>query len=537
MLYPKLKKVYSRSELYEFFQITSDELQFINQVRPRKDKNLLGFLILLKCYLILGYPPRQTTDISEKVIDWIAHQIDRSPSLFKEYDWKSRVWERHLALIREFTGFRACNFDDLQELSRWLIEQRGRLDSSKELFIAAIQKCRASRLELPSENELRRLVNSSRQRFFDQFYQNVWRKIDPRTLELMNQCLESFDGEMSRYDWMKSSPGSLKLKTILDEIKKLNFIKEFKVKKDSFSNLSQDILHEFRDRARAEDSYQMQRHPIKVRYTFLTIILYFRQSEVTDHIVKLFLDLIRRIEKKAKKSLENQLVRNIKKVYGKQRILYKIARAATSNPDNTVREVIFKGVSEETLNRIVNEFELEKQEADYEISWAKAMKRKYSFHYRKMLKPILETLVFFVNNPAHQPILDGLRPMRKYLNTKHPLYPEYEQVPDSFFTGQWEDVVFQETKNGRRIVRYYFELCVLQKLAKALKCKEIWVEGAYLYRNPDLDLPQDWHENRLEYFEKLKIPTIAENFIEPIRKEMAYSLKEANEFFAQKQDV
>jgi len=40
----------------------------------------------------------------------------------------------------------------------------------------------------------------------------------------------------------------------------------------------------------------------------------------------------------------------------KKRILYEIAQAATGNPDNTVREVIFKEVSGETLNRIVDEF-------------------------------------------------------------------------------------------------------------------------------------------------------------------------------------
>ena len=49
----------------------------------------------------------------------------------------------------------------------------------------------------------------------------------------------------------------------------------------------------------------------------------------------------------------------------KKRILYKISHAATENPDNTVREVIFKGVSGETLNRIVDEFKIEKQEAGF----------------------------------------------------------------------------------------------------------------------------------------------------------------------------
>ena len=110
-------------------------------------------------------------------------------------------------------------------------------------------------------------------------------------------------------------------------------------------------------------------------------------------------------------------------------------------------------------------------------------------------------------------------------------------MPAKLLNSPWKDVVYEETKKGCRVVKHYFELCVLQKLEKALKCKEIWVEGSYRFRNPDDDLPHDWEQSRLQYCEKLKIPSNAEDFIEPIRKEMIGSLQEANEFFSRKQDV
>ena len=46
MPYPRLKETYSKSELHEFFQITNDELQFINEARPKKDKNFLKATLL-----------------------------------------------------------------------------------------------------------------------------------------------------------------------------------------------------------------------------------------------------------------------------------------------------------------------------------------------------------------------------------------------------------------------------------------------------------------------------------------------------------
>ena len=442
MPYPKLKKQYLKSELFEFFKVTDEELSFISNARPKKDKNRLGFSSFLKSYQLLGYPPRQKSDIHKEIVEWIAHQIDISPSLFKEYDWKSRVWERHLALIRTFTGFRVGQFDDHQELSRWLIEKAGQANSETELLNAAIHKCRERMLELPSENELRRLVNSSRQKFFERFYQNVLNKAGSNAQRLMEKCLEEAEKEGERYCWIKSKPDRLGMKSILEEIKKLKFLKEFHIEPGiCFDGISPEILQQLKNRAYPEDSYQMRRHPLAIRCTLMSVLIHFRQMEVTDNIVRLFLELIRKIEKKADTSMEKKLIRNIKKVFRKNKILYKIARASMENPEGTVREVIFTEVGEEILSRIVAEFEGESQEADYEKARARTMKIKYGRHYRRMLKPVLETLEFRANNPAHQPILEGLELVRKYMSTRRNYYPENEKIPEKLLTGHWKDLV------------------------------------------------------------------------------------------------
>ena len=47
--------------------------------------------------------------------------------------------------------------------------------------------------------------------------------------------------------------------------------------------------------------------------------------------------------------------------------------------------------------------------------------------------------------------------------------------------------------------RITYEICVLQTLREKLRCKEIWVVGADLYRNPDDDLPADFEPHRGTY--------------------------------------
>ena len=77
----------------------------------------------------------------------------------------------------------------------------------------------------------------------------------------------------------------------------------------------------------------------------------------------------------------------------------------------------------------------------------------------------------------------------------------------------------------------------MQKLEKAIKNKEIWVEGSYRYRDPDQDLPQDWAKIWITYCAKHKIPRKAEDFINPIKEELTLALQKANDFFSEKQDV
>ncbi|MCF6249556.1 MAG: hypothetical protein L3J69_19700 [Desulfobacula sp.] len=84
-----------------------------------------------------------------------------------------------------------------------------------------------------------------------------------------------------------------------------------------------------------------------------------------------------------------------------------------------------------------------------------------------MLKPILETLALRTSNPVYAPILDGLITIQKYLDKKYSYYPDTEKIPLELLKNTSEEL-WADKKNGTiRIVKHYFELCVLQKLEKA----------------------------------------------------------------------
>jgi TnpA family transposase len=71
---------------------------------------------------------------------------------------------------------------------------------------------------------------------------------------------------------------------------------------------------------------------------------------------------------------------------------------------------------------------------------------------------------------------------------------------------------------------------VLQKLERALKCKEIWVEGASTFRNPSEDLPPDWEDEdqRVRYYQEVHQPIEVQSFTDPLRQEMSAALTAFN---------
>jgi TnpA family transposase len=90
-------------------------------------------------------------------------------------------------------------------------------------------------------------------------------------------------------------------------------------------------------------------------------------------------------------------------------------------------------------------------------------------------------------------------------------------------------VIDTDDKGNERINRINYEICVLQALREKLRCKEIWVEGADRFRNPDEDLPQDFSENRDFYYQDLGHSQDADQFVQELKTNMYAALNSLNQ--------
>jgi hypothetical protein len=163
-----------------------------------------------------------------------------------------------------------------------------------------------------------------------------------------------------------------------------------------------------------------------VRLTWLAAFAYVRGRAITDGLVDLLIETIHHIGARAERKVERELLEDLKRVSGKQNLLFELADAALTNPDGIVREVVYPVVGEQTLRDLVKEWKA--TGPTYRTTLCTVIRNSYSGHYRQMVPQLLETLAFRSNNEVHQPVIRALEIVKRYAGTKR-LFEKSWQSP------------------------------------------------------------------------------------------------------------
>jgi TnpA family transposase len=486
--------------------------------------------LLLKAVNYLGYVPDSLEMIPPEVRTFVAGQLGLLWDRSETYAWSSRTRDQHLAQIRQHSGWRPPTAGDKIVLEVWLREQAAySAHTSELLFDVTCQRFHEQRIELPSEGELRRLVNAALNGFYQDIHRQVAEVLSPEVRTSIDQLLVVSETEtISRFERLKTDPGKSGVDNFQAEVEKLRVIRALGIGSAVFESLPWKVLQVLKRRAMNETATEMRDHPEMIRYGLIGCFLHIRATEVTDDITRMAVDLIHRLDKRSEKQIQKEWLANLERVEGKMQILSRVAEAVVGEPDGIVRNVIFPKVKEETFNNLVAEFRLKSPQL--RLLRQTVMQQKFARHYRRMLPTLLETLQFRSEN-SFQPIIEALEVIRRHIRLHAEHFPTGEEIPlDGIVTPKWREKVLGEGEDEPRVNRRYYELCVLEKLEKALKCKEVWVEGSYAFRNPNQDLPGDWNDEtrRALHYSDLGKPQDAATFIASLKQRLAGALEQFN---------
>ena len=153
----------------------------------------------------------------------------------------------------------------------------------------------------------------------------------------------------------------------------------------------------------------------EIRLTLLAALLHCREREITDTLVDLLITTVHRINARAEKKVVDELVSDLKRVSGKESILFGITEAAVEAPGGVVRDVIYPAAGgEQTLIALMGEYKA--KGSSFRQHKQRVFKASYTSHYRHGLVELIQALDFRSANTAHRPMIEALELIKRYSN-------------------------------------------------------------------------------------------------------------------------
>lgn len=530
-----MKQNWTVDELEVFWTLHPEELKLLQN---KSGKTRLIFVFMLKYFQLFNHFPSNKDIVSPSVLSYLAKQVDVEDVILKTSYFINRTSDVYRQQIREFLDFRPSKKSDVSPFTNWLIEKV--LPEGKDSMLFLKEKAytyfRNLKIEPFSSKKIERYIKSALTTFENSLFQKISDSLTHNNKKSLIDLLELQENQSPEVYYLrhlKQDAGNVSLESILEEVKKINCIQQIELPKTLFNGISHRILEKYKARIMSERPSEIRDHPDFTKYATLSMFCYVRNQEIIDNLIDLLIQVIHKIGKKSEDKVNKKIITELKKVDGKKSILLDLARVAVSNPDGIIKEVVYPVVKPETLQEIIKESELTRSYKEQVYTF---MRASYSSHYRRMLAPILETISFESNNTLHRPVLKALKILKKHLDSTSIYYPAKEHIPiKGVIKPGWQELIVEKLeKNDKgdkqeRVNRVNYEIAVLKALREGLRCKEIWVNGANRYRNPDEDLPADFDEKRDEYYLALNKPKEAEEFTSKLQQEMRDALSMFND--------
>lgn len=542
-----VKQHWEEEELIENWTLVPQELKL---VKNKLGGNQIGFALLLKHFQLFARFPDSKSSIPQTIISYIAHQINVSESLYSDYDWQGRSAKGHRVEIRRLFNFRVATVADSEQMAEWLVQEILPTEQRFESLIEQVyQKWKELQIEPPTPGRIDRLIHSAITQHETNFCHQIFSQLSQKVISQIDILLTTEESDekedntdpkkfkTSDFAFLKTDPGPVGLGSFLTEIEKLRLIQKIGLPTDLFTGISPKLVKTYRQRAATETPYLLRQHPPAIRYTLMAAFCIQRSQEITDNLIELLIQIIHRISVRAEKRIHTQLIEDFKQVTGKQNILFRIAEVAVAKPTGVIEKVIYPIVPQQTLQNLVKEYK--STGIAYRQKVHTVIRASFANHYRRMIPLLLETLEFRSNNDIHRPVIQAIELLKKYAQSKARYYNSGENIPiDGVLKSGWKEILLEKDSDGKeRINRINYEISVLQTLRERLSCKEIWVTGAYRYRNPDEDLPTDFEQHRQVYYQALTLPENVETFVCNLQQKMVDSLEKLDKGMPDNQDV
>ena len=514
-----MQQIWTDDELRTHWVLSDAESGLLKGTSGRRR---LTLCVYLKYFQLHARFPGKQDAVPHQVLEFLAAQVGcgMDARVVGIPDRTARFYKGQLSAFLELKRF---DKDARADFLEWLVQSTLPMAPSEASLDAAITDWFLShRMIRPREKALASLVVKAERQLERILFARIAGRLSDTDRTHLDGLLVTTDG-LSQFAEVSRSSGAASVENVLRTVERLESVRAVGLDSAILADVHPDIVERSRLRASTEDAWDMRRHPDDTRRALLCCYLIPRASELTDELGDLLISITHKISARAESKVIKELVTEFRKVEGKTTLLFKMAIAAESEPTGRICDVIFPVVGQETISDLAAEYRAENPSFSYRVH--RKVRRSYAQHYRRILPVILKTLTFRSGNQAWRPLLDAIEMLKEHAGKK-PRFLALGDVPlEGVVRPKWRDIVIESGPDGRpRINRLNYEICVLQNLRECLRTKEIWIEGAARYCDPDLDLPQDFEVRKEQYFQDLGQPLEADLFVERLKGDLVTAL-------------
>ena len=519
-----MKQHWTQIELINSWTLSQEEINAINR---RECKLVYAFK--MKHFDIHGLVANQDTNVPIAVIDFLKKQLDITEQGLSNYQWNDRAARQHNAEIRQFYGFIKFEKETYELVSKFLNNNIIIQGISKgEALTEVLAYLHNKKIVPPSIDKLRRYINSIYQQYEDILFDLIDKKLNNKNRKAIDMLVATHKNMDSILSFLRSNTGKISTPTIKEEVSKIEYIKNTGVlEKELMFIIPKKVLKKYHDKLsilKVSDLMVIKNANPQKYYGLLCSFCVYRGGKILDALTEIFIRRFHKIEQKARSKAKQELWDQEEK----SSILFdSMIDISIEQPDEAIKNSIYPGVGgKERLEKaklLRENSKNTKQQLEY-----KHLKKLYLHHHKDNIFMILENFEMESHNKNN--VLSAiLEIIRKSDNPQYQeeFYPLTHKMPIEGVVAAIDFNVIQTS--DKKILKTYYELAVLKKLRKELRCKNIWIRYSLKYSDPEKNFPKDFYSRPEHYCELLNLQRDGQTQISEIKKELLAVSREFND--------
>ena len=455
----------SAEDLNRFFLLSDKELIILKQLRA--EHNRLGFALQLCCLRYLGFFPEEL-QLPERVIKYVAQQLQLIPELLVFYGQRSSTQREHQRKIQALLGYRRASNSDLLNLEQWLTERALEHNQPLLLFHMACEHLKQQKILRIGTTILARMVATMRVKAQEINYQSLKNLLTTERSTWLDSLLEiEPDETRTRLSWLQRTPTGNNPKQILETLDKISFLQQSSVDTWDLSQLNPNrINHLAKIGARATNQYLQRASEIR-RYPILICFLKQSLYNFTDDLIEMVDQRLWELYNQAKRNFDSDRLMASKTIDEKLKTLQDIGQILLNQDieDNSVRVKTFEYITPDDLKASLSETQqLIRPENDAYVDY---FGKSYN-RVRRFSSKFLATLKFQVRG-SDSGLLTALNLVHEIHLGRRRKLPD--DAPTEFIPEAWQPYVLE----GQKLNRRYYELAALWLLRQQLRSGDIYL--------------------------------------------------------------